>query len=659
LKKILLKKQSINTNLTKFSYKINYELDLNKSQYDAVMHNEGAALVIAGAGTGKTRTLVYRVARLIEDGVSPESILLLTFTRKAAKEMLRRASLLLDGRCEKVSGGTFHSFATNILRRYADLINYQRTFNIIDQSDSEDAINFVRNKIINEKTNKRFPTKSTLQRIYSLSKNTVTSYKDFIDENYSWFSDYYDEIENIFYLYDDYKLKYNLMDYDDLLINLLKLLKESEIARKEINNKYQFIMVDEYQDSNRLQHEICLYLAGEKQNIMAVGDDAQSIYSFRGANHQNIIFFPESFGDCKIYKIEENYRSTSQILDLTNFVINEAFFKYEKKLYSPRADGELPKIVITKGEREQSLIVTQLILEYRENGIPLNEIAVLIRSGFHSFDLEIELEKANIPFVKFGGIKFIETAHIKDIIAYLRVIYNQKDALSWQRILLLLEGIGPNKANKILNLIANNQVSLNNYQSIDLGKQSQIVKDLFSFLNEIKKSKSSVADKCTLIAEYYRPILQNKYDDWQKRWRDIETYLNISERYESIEALLQDIALEPPVESVSELTPESKEDEYLTISTIHSAKGLEWKVVFIIWALEGKFPSAKATENIDTMEEERRLFYVAATRAKDYLIITYPINIYDRESGTVLSEPSRFISNIPDNIVEKFVVANE
>ncbi len=261
MKKIVLKKQNFNENLTKNKYKINYELDLNKSQYDAVMHNDGPALVIAGAGTGKTRTLVYRVARLIEDGITPESILLLTFTRKAAKEMLRRAAQLLDGRCEKVSGGTFHSFATIILRKYADLINYQRTFNIIDQSDSEDAINFVRNKVINEKTNKRFPTKTTLQKIYSLSKNTVSSYKEYIEANFSWFSDYYDEIENIFYLYDDYKLKYNLMDSDDLLINLLKLLKESNIARKEINDKYQYIMVDEYQDSNRLQHEICLQFA--------------------------------------------------------------------------------------------------------------------------------------------------------------------------------------------------------------------------------------------------------------------------------------------------------------------------------------------------------------------------------------------------------------
>jgi len=304
-------------------------------------------------------------------------------------------------------------------------------------------------------------------------------------------------------------------------------------------------------------------------------------------------------------------------------------------------------------------LVTQQILEYREIGIPLDDMAVLIRNAFHSFDLEIELEKANIPFVKFGGIRFIETAHIKDLIAYLRILQNPRDVLSWQRVLLLMEGIGPGKSNKVISLINTGQVDLNNYQKIDLGNKTKNVKDLFEFLNNLKHSKNSVGDTSSLIAEYYRPILKSKYDDWQKRWRDIETYLNISEKYDTIEQLLQDIALDPPVESVSELTPESKDDELLTISTIHSAKGLEWKVVFILWALEGRFPSAKAVDSIDSIEEERRLFYVAATRAKDYLWISYPINIYDRERGSVLSESSRFISNLDEELVDKFIVSDE
>lgn len=447
------------------------------------------------------------------------------------------------------------------------------------------------------------------------------------------------------------------MDYDDLLINLLKLLKTSNIAIKEINEKYNYVMIDEYQDSNRIQHEISLALAGKDQNIMAVGDDAQSIYSFRGANYQNIMFFPQSFENCKVYKIEENYRSSQQILNVTNSIINEAYFKYEKNLFSHKKDGERPKIVMTQSERQQSLLISQQILEYRESGVALSDIAVLVRSAFHSFDLEIELEKANIPFVKFGGMKFIETAHIKDMIAYLRIMQNPNDILSWQRVLLLLEGIGPSKANKLISLINSNYISLSNYENIELGKQTDSVKRLFDLLKNLQKAKKSVNDICAIISEYYRPILQNKYDDWQKRWKDIETYLSITENYNSIEMMLQDIALEPPIESVSELIPESKDDEILTISTIHSAKGLEWKIVFIIWVLEGRFPSAKAVDNIDTIEEERRLIYVATTRAKDYLWISYPINIYDRESGSILSEPSRFIANLDNDLVDKYIVS--
>ena len=659
MKKIVLKKAGISDNKSKTGYKINYEIELNKPQYDAVMHNSGAALVIAGAGTGKTRTLVFRVARLIEDGIQPESILLLTFTRKSASEMLRRASILLDGRCDRVSGGTFHSFASQILRRHAERIGYQNTFNILDQSDSEDVINLVRNKHINDKSKKRFPIKSTLLKIYSLSKNTVSSFEEMIENQFPWFIEQTDRIIRILEEYQGYKKIYNLMDYDDLLLNILKLMKESPAALLEINATYQYTMVDEYQDSNRLQHEIVMCLAGKNQNVMAVGDDAQSIYSFRGANFQNIMFFPESFADCKIFKIEENYRSTQPILDMTNVMINDALFKYEKNLFTKRLEGEIPKLISTSTERQQSQFITQQILEHREEGIPLDNIAVLFRSGFHSFDLEIELEKANIPFQKFGGMKFIETSHIKDLIAYTRILFNPKDAISWQRVLLLMEGIGPAKAAQVIEGITDNSLSLDNYEKLNLGKHNEPIKNLFKILKDLKKSKVSIGDKTALLAEYYRPILQSKYDDWQKRWKDIETFMTIAERYDSISSFLNDMAIDPPIESVSELTPESKDDEMLTLSTIHSAKGLEWKVVFLIWALEGRFPSAKASDNLDTIEEERRLFYVACTRAKDYLYITYPTNIFDRESGFVLSQPSRFIADIDESLLDRYIIAEE
>ncbi|MCX6152689.1 MAG: ATP-dependent helicase [Candidatus Kapabacteria bacterium] len=659
MKKIVLKK-FVAEPRARIGYKIPYEAALNAAQYEAVMHNEGAALVVAGAGTGKTRTLIYRVARLIEDGTAPEQILLLTFTRKSASEMLRRASALLDGRCEKVSGGTFHSFSLQTLRTYAAHINYDPSFNVLDQSDAEDTVNLIRSQYKFEKSKKRFPQKSTLIKILSLSINKRDTVEKIIEDNFPLFSDETQNITNILLQYDIYKKKYGLMDYDDLLLNLLNLLKTSVSARRDINKRLPFVMVDEYQDTNRLQHEIVMQLAGEKQNIMAVGDDAQSIYAFRGADFQNILFFPESFTDCKVYKIEQNYRSNQPILNLTNSLINKALFKYEKELFTDRDGGELPKLVAANDERQQSEFITQQILELREQGIELNEIAVLFRSGFLAFDVEIELNKSNIPYRKFGGIKFIETAHVKDLIAYLRILFNPRDAVSWQRILLLLDGVGQRTASDIIEKLSTGVLIVSDLKNIDLkGKKQESIQELFQFLSEISNSKQGVGDKASAIAEFYKPLLKKRYDDWQKRWKDIEMFLNIAERYKSLRDFLNDMAIDPPVEAVSDLESESKEDEYLTLSTIHSAKGLEWKVVFLIWALEGRFPSAKSVDSIESLEEERRLFYVACTRAKDELYISYPMNFYDRESGFVLSEPSRFIDDIEKDLYEKYILVEE
>jgi DNA helicase-2/ATP-dependent DNA helicase PcrA len=658
LKKLILRKAE-EVNSKSVVYKINYQQELNLAQYEAVMHNNGPALVIAGAGTGKTRTLVYRVSRMIEDGIKPESILLLTFTRKSASEMLRRASQLLDGRCENVAGGTFHSFAVQILRYYAKLLKYEGSFSILDQSDSEDAINLLRTEFIGKESKRRFPTKQTLQKIYSMAVNTRVDFGLIIEENYSYFAEDSDRIVGLLEYYDEYKKKHNLMDYDDLLRNLLILLKEHPKVLDVLNKRYKYLMVDEYQDTNKLQHEIVLLLSGKNSNVMAVGDDAQSIYSFRGASYQNIMFFPESFSNCKIYKIEENFRSTSQILDFSNQLIGQAIFKYEKKLYSNNLNGEKPYIVCTRTEREQSEFIVQQILELRETGVPLNDIAVLFRSGFHSFDLEIELEKANIPFVKFGGMKFIETSHIKDMVAYMKILFNPRDAISWQRVLLLLSGIGPKKASSVINLVTEGKIKFSKKSDLSSLNLPESINELISKINEMYNSNASISDKCALLAEYYRPLLKQKHDDWKKRWEDIETFITIAERYNSMQSFLNDLALDPPTESLSELEPESNDSEIMTLSTIHSAKGLEWQAVFIIWALEGRFPSAKAVQTVDNIEEERRLFYVSGTRAKQYLYISYPTNIYDRESGFVLSEPSRYIKDIPESIAERFVVSYE
>ncbi len=655
-----LKKSSDSLGTKRIGYKIDYESVLNAAQYEAVMHNNGPALVIAGAGTGKTRTLIYRVARLIEDGIRPEAILLLTFTRKAASEMARRAAALLDGRCERVSGGTFHSFAMMILRKYAKSIGYEPSFTIIDRTDAEDTINLIRNSLKINKSKKRFPKKGTLNNIFSLSINRCDSVKETVEKEYPHFSDEIDSIEQIFGGYKEYKLKYNIMDYDDLLVNLLRILKENEKALLEINSKYKYIMVDEYQDTNRLQHELVLLLAGSRQNVIAVGDDAQSIYSFRGANFQNIMFFPESFDNCKIYKIEENYRSTQPILTVTNEIIDAAIYKYEKRLFTRRTDGETPILVSAANERQQSEFISQHVLKLREEDVQLSDIAILFRSGFHSFDLEIELNKLNIPYKKFGGIKFIETAHIKDLIAYMRILYNPRDSVSWQRALLLLDGVGPRTAFGIINMITDSDITINSHNKLSgKARGGDSIKELFAALSDINHRKYSVADKATHFAEYYKPLLKRKYDDWQKRWRDIDMFLSIAERYTSMASFLSDMALEPPVEAVAELEAESKEDEFLTLSTIHSAKGLEWQAVFLIWALEGKFPSAKSVESVDSVEEERRLFYVACTRAKDQLFITYPTNIYDRETGYVLSEVSRFVQGLDDEMLVRYVLVED
>jgi len=657
LKKIVLKKQSYESQKKRIGYKIDYERELNPAQYDAVMHKNGPALVIAGAGTGKTRTLIYRLSRLVEDGVPPESIVLLSFTRKSAKEMMRRAALMLDGRCERVSGGTFHSFALHILRRYANLLGYDNSFTMLDSADSEDTVNLLRNQLKLNKTKRRFPKKNTLVKMFNLAVNKQETIENIITSQFPFFIDNVDEVNVLFEQFAVYKRKYNLMDYDDLLLNLKKLLEEQIKVRKELQAMYRHILADEYQDTNRLQHSIVRLLAGEEQNVLAVGDDAQSIYSFRGAEYKNIMTFPDDFKNCKIYKIEENYRSVQPVLNMTNKIIAAAAYKYEKELYSHKESDEKPKIIQADNERQQSLFLVQQILELREENIPLDDIAVLFRSGFHSFDLEIELNKANIPYLKFGGLKFIETAHIKDMLAFFKILSNPKDVISWNRLLLLLKGVGPRTASKIIDFISTPGFDIKNKFEINYKlKGKDGIDGLFEFIKDMKLAKISIGDKAAAIANFYKPLLTGKYDDWQKRTKDIETFVTISEKYKTMDNLLNDMALEPPTESVIDVEAESKEDEYLTLSTIHSAKGLEWRVVFIIWALDGKFPSAKAIDTVDAVEEERRLFYVACTRAKEQLFVTYPVNIYDRESGLVLSKQSRFLDSIDDSLADYFAL---
>ena len=642
-------------------FTIDYQHELNPSQYEAATTRAGPVLVLAGAGSGKTRTLIFRVARMIEEGIDPASLLLLTFTRRAAEEMLQRAEALMGGRCDKVTGGTFHSFANTVLRRYASLLGFANAFTILDRGDSEDAINLIRTRLGLDKKARRFPRKQTIAEIISLAANKTTSVAEVLDSQFPHLFSELDPLSQIEEYYRQYKRERSLLDYDDLLTHLRELLRTHPEVAERLSRTYRYIMVDEYQDTNRLQAEIVRLLAHSHNNVMAVGDDAQSIYSFRGATVRNIFEFPDLFPDTKVIKLEENYRSTQPILDLSNEIILQAKERYTKNLFTKKDSGFQPALIEADSERYQSRFVAQKILELREEGVPLTEMAVLFRSSFHSFDLEIELSKCDLPFVKRGGFKFIETTHVKDVLAHLRVLANPQDAVSWHRVLLLLEGVGPKSSDKILSHVlggADQIQRLADYPG--RGAVRTEVQKLAAALQTVADPNLQPREQIDLIVQYYLPILKrNQRDDYPKREKDLEHFSIITERYRSLNRLLSDMALEPPNSSVGDVLATDKDEEgLLTLSTIHSAKGLEWHSVFIIWAVEGRFPSLYNKED-DELEEERRLMYVAATRAKENLFISYPINIFDRATGMVLSKPSRFLEDIPRRILKPVFLIEE
>ena len=638
--------------------KIDYKKELNPSQLEAVMSTEGPHLVIAGAGSGKTRVLTYRVAYLVEKGFRPEQILLLTFTRKAAEEMLRRASLILDERCSRVSGGTFHSFANMTLRRYAKVLGFSSNFTILDTSDAEDVINLLRTRLGYHKVDKRFPKKNTLLDVISKSINKSRRVEEVLVYEYPQFEEWTQDIKRLKDEYAAYKYANSLLDYDDLLVFLKKLLSEYDDVRERITDNYSHIMVDEYQDTNKLQAEIVCLLSSQSHNVMVVGDDSQSIYSFRGANFRNIIDFPKVFADTKVITLEENYRSSQPILNMTNEIIAQAREKFEKKLFSRRQGQTHPLYVETGDEHEQSEFVADKILELREEGVPLRDMAVLFRSGWHSNDLEIELSRRGIPFRKYGGQKFVEASHIKDILSYLKVTYNILDQVSWHRLLLLLPKVGPRTAEKIIEEVITLKRGLSpDLQGAVFQKNGQLA-GLFQLLSKVISSGLSLGEMFHLFLSHYQPLLREKYDDFHKRGNDLDSLARIALRYKSLEQFLSDMALEPPEKSLAERGPEDKEEAFVTLSTIHSAKGLEWQSVFIIHLAEGHLPSYLSLEDEDQIEEERRLFYVASTRAKDNLFLIKPrlntsIGRFFDEGRSYFNQTSRFLDE--GRILAKFV----
>jgi len=583
----------------------------------------GPVLVIAGAGSGKTRTLIYRVARLVETGVPPEAILLLTFTRKSAQEMLNRASELSDKRCRFVSGGTFHALAFKVLRNHADTLGYHKSFTILDRSDMEEVLRTLLPDLkITEKPT-RFPKRGTLANIISKASNLEQPVQELMLNEYGQFMEVAPHIQELATLYADYKKSHHLMDYDDLIIRFRQLLMEDGAVRKKLGERYAYVMVDEYQDTNRIQADIVKWLAHDHQNVMVVGDDSQSIYSFRGANFRNMLDFPKIFPSTKVIKLEENYRSTQPILALTNALMARAEEKYTKCLYTKREGGDIPKVIDTHTEQEQATYISRYIRSAVREGASLLDFAVLFRAAYHSFELEAELTRQGIPYVKYGGFKFLESAHIKDFLAHMRVVVNPDETVSWLRILRLVKNIGQGKSRKIIKWMKDNRMAPYDLcKWPKLGKKDNGLKPLGDLLEGLSPQYLTPAEAVTRVMAYYVPLLKERYDDYPRREKELAQLTPMAERYGKLRAFLDDLVLDPP--GSSEDITGGAGNEKLTLSTVHSAKGLEWPVVFVIWAMEGKFPSARAYNNPGDLEEERRLMYVATTRAKDRLTISYP-----------------------------------
>jgi DNA helicase-2/ATP-dependent DNA helicase PcrA len=596
---------------------------LNEAQYAAVTHGEGPVLVIAGAGSGKTRTLVYRMAFLIEQGVAPESILLLTFTRRSAQEMLWRAGQITDHSCKRIPGGTFHATSNMLLRQHGHHLGFGSGFTIIDRGDAEGIINLIKSSLGLSGAGKRFPSKRVILNLLSGSINKARPIEDLVFESHIHLSEFIDDFHEIAKHYAQFKTDHGLMDYDDLLVNWQRLLAESEQARQEICSRFRYIQVDEYQDTNLIQAEIVRLLAHDHDNVMVVGDDAQSIYSFRGADFYNIMRFPDQFPGTTVIKLEQNYRSTQPILSLTNAIIDKAEEKFTKQLFTRLEGGSKPVVYAARNEAAEARFIVDRIIALQEEGTRNSEIAVLFRSGFHSYKLEMELTSRYLNFEKRGGLKLTESAHIKDVLSFLRVLINPWDNLSWNRILLQLDKVGPKTAQKILAAIREEDdplEALTRYKAAPSWKQG--FAKLSEALLDMRRPGLTPAGIFDLVMAYYEPIFEKiYYDDYPKRRRDLDQIKALIGGYGDLQSFVDDTALDPP-EADSAQTQETDQSR-LVLSTIHSAKGLEWDAVFVMGLSEGRFPHQNTVPG-EQYEEERRLLYVAATRARKQLFLTYP-----------------------------------
>lgn len=618
---------------------------LNPSQLAAATYEGGPLLIVAGAGSGKTRTLVHRVAYLVDKGVPPSAILLLTFTRKAAQEMLGRATALVGRRAAQVSGGTFHGLANLLIRPRAHLLGYPPGFTIMDQDDAESLVSRIRGEQPEVKRHKRFPQKGAILNALSQSVNKDRPLLEILADGFPHFLEFAPIIDRIGREYREHKLKNALMDFDDLLVGLELILRDHEDVRRQIAARYDYILVDEYQDTNPIQARLTHLLGRDHLRVTAVGDDAQSIYAFRGASFRNIMDFPKIFPGTKILKLEENYRSQEPIVNLANHLIAQAREKYDKKLVAIRGTGAPPRMVAVQDPTDEAGWVAARIEEFLSEGVELKQMAVLFRASSHSFDLEVELARRRIPFTKYGGRKFLESAHIKDFLAFLRVAANPSDGLSLRRALTMVEGIGVKGAETLVAWVDGSRERLMDLRSAPVkGRAQKNLEPLADLLAVIARGGEELAPRVRAVADFYFPRVRELYpDDWPDRQNDLKEIMRMSGERGDLRGFLDDLTLDPP--NYQRADSETKHNG-LTLSTVHSAKGLEWKVVFILSAVEGRFPPSYAVRSAAEVEEERRLMYVAVTRAEDALFIMLPLGTIDRRTG-LAAYPSRFLAALP------------
>jgi DNA helicase-2/ATP-dependent DNA helicase PcrA len=649
------------------SYRVDYDRELNDEQRDVVLAGNGPILVIAGAGSGKTRTLVYRVSRLIESGHDPSRILLLTFTNKAAREMLRRVETLLAVDTRRLMGGTFHSVGNRLLRRFGARLGLTSNFSILDPEDARELLEAATSDRRIPTLERRFPKGDVLQDLYSYTINTGKPFTQVLAEMAPHFAELETDIVSVFQRYRERKRLGNAVDYDDLLLLWKKLLDEVPAAAAELRSSFDHVLVDEYQDTNRLQGEIVDGMAKVKKNVTVVGDDAQAIYSFRGASFENILGFPQRFPEAQTFRLTRNYRSTPEILALANASIAHNEKQFPKDLAASREHGPLPAVVALPDIPDQARFVGQRLLEWHDEGEKLSELAVLYRAHYQALELQIELTRRGIPYEIRSGTRFFEQRHVKDVLAFLRIVVNPKDELSWKRALKLFPRVGERSASAVWEAIGSRPDPLEAFRnldpgSVDLGRGSESsLRPFRSLLSRLDSPglRSTPAEAIrTVVEDVYKDYARAKFPNGNARLDDLEQFAQFAQTYDSLPGFLEDVTLFNEL-SGEDVVPGEPDDDRVVLSSIHQAKGLEWSRVIVMGLSEGRFPNYRSIATDEGLEEERRLFYVAVTRAKNELALVYPMLARDRYGVDVILEPSRFVSELPDPVYERWTIERE